>query len=115
MTSPAFQRVDVWLVHGMLVGQTTFVAIWATLPWWRLWVGRALMLKSFALDLLIAAAVANYWLVTELGPYPGMDIITMTTHILILLGIWSQVFAIAHEIRSARRDDRSVIGTEPKE
>ena len=106
--------IDLWVVHVMLVGQIVFLFMWARLPWWREWVGRALMLKSFALLLLIGVAVVNYWIIEVGGPYPGADWVVLVTHVLVLLGIWSQVVALAHEIRAASRGDRRVTGTEER-
>ena len=114
MKSETLQAFDLWIVHGMLVGQILFVAVWAALPWWKEWIGRALMLKSIALLLLIGAAVVNYWIIETWGPYPGADWVILTTHILVFIGIWSQVVALAHEIREARRGDRRVTGTEER-
>lgn len=112
MKNETLQAIDLWVVHGMLIGQLVFVIVWASLPWWKEWIGRALMLKSFALLLLLLIAVVNYWVIQLWGGYPGMELVTLGTHILVFLGIWSQVVAIAHEIRAANQGDRRVTGTE---
>lgn len=112
MGSDLLDLIDLWIVHGMLIGQTVFVATWLTLPWWREWVGRALMVKSVSLLLLFAVAIGNYWVLKLWGPYLGWEYVTLASHVLVLVGIWSQVLALAHEIRSAKDNKRRVTGTE---
>lgn len=87
------------LVHLAAIGQTLFVLLWATLPWWRMWVGRALMVKSFALMLYLDwALVVYHW-----GPFEHQPTIAIWLFGLITVGIWSQVGAIFHEMWRGRR------------
>lgn len=48
------------------VAQTAFVVVYATRPWWKVRVGRALMLKSAALCVLLWLSVLNTFVL-----YPG--------------------------------------------
>ena len=48
------------------IAQGGFVAVYATRPWWRSRVGRALMLKSFSLGLALWLTLVNTY-----RTYPG--------------------------------------------
>lgn len=87
------------LVHVSAVGQTLFVLLWWSLPWYRTVVGRALMVKSFTLMLYLDWAVAVY----HFGPFDHQEAIGVALFGLIAFGIWSQVVAIAREMWRARR------------
>lgn len=78
------------LVHIAALGQTLFVILWATMPWYRHAVGRALMVKSFALMAYLDWAV----LVLHFGPLPHHDTIALLLFGFITLGIWSQLLVI---------------------
>lgn len=101
---PGIIQFDVVLIHAMLVGQTIFLGLWSTLRWWKEWVGRSLMVKSVALWLLIAAALVNFY-ITILGDVEWMhwEEVMIFTHVAVVVGIWSQVGAIGHEMLLARR------------
>lgn len=81
------------------IGQTLFVIMWGMLPWWREWIGRALMVKAFALMLLFDSALLNL-----LWPHKPLVWVDRTILILVIVGIWSQVFALTYERRRARRN-----------
>lgn len=91
------------LYTAAAIGQTLFVALWATLPWWRTVVGRALMVKSFALMVVLDWALVTY----HLGPFAHQESISVVLFGLVVVGIWSQVAAIGHEMWLARRERRS--------
>lgn len=103
--------IDIWVIHLATVGQTVFLVLWLSLPWWRAWVGRALMVKSFALWLLLTAAVVSYWVDKSHGPYVGESIVILSTHIAVLIGVWSQVAALGIERHAASKANESVTGT----
>lgn len=88
------------LYTAAAVGQTLFVVVWAFLPWWQTTVGRALMVKSFALMLILDWSLATY----HLGPFPHQQEIGVSLFGLVALGIWVQFGAIAREIWLGRRD-----------
>jgi hypothetical protein len=87
------------LVHAAAVGQTAFVVLWAMLPFYRTWVGRALMVKSFSLMLYLdwAVAVYHHWL-----PLGHQQVIAVVLFAFIAVGIWSQMGAIVFEMRRGR-------------
>jgi hypothetical protein len=69
------------------------------LPWWKEWVGRALMVKSATLALLLGLTVMNTVLLLRGINYRGMDAVQAAGYLLVNIGVWSQVIAIGHEIR----------------
>lgn len=105
-------KFDVLVVHGALLGQTVFLVLWGALPWWKQWVGRALMLKSAALWILFAVNLALFWwmLATD-KPIAHAEKIAAATHVLVTVGVWLQVVALGREMRNARRGRRRVTGT----
>lgn len=87
------------LIWGAAIGQTLFVAMWLSMPFWRSWIGGALMTKSAAL-----MAVLWFWLIGFYSPeYPYRDVVREVLIGLVTVGIWWQVFALAAEIRESRR------------
>lgn len=82
------------LVHISALGQTAFVILWALLPWYRTWVGRALMSKSLALAIYLDfVVVVDHW-----GPFGGQQTLAVVLFGLITLGIWTQLGVIAFEV-----------------
>lgn len=98
--------IDV-LVHVSAVAQTVFVVLWLTLPWWREWVGRALMVKSVALALFLDFSLINHYA----GEYAWRPYLTAGLFALVTAGIVSQVIALPYEMWSAGQDRRKVRGT----
>lgn len=90
------------LVVGSAIGQTLFVLLWSTLPWWRSIVGRALMVKSLALAIYLDWAVTSYYW----GPFDNSETIAVCLFGLVFAGIWSQLGAISYEMLRARLDRR---------
>jgi len=105
------QKFDIGVIHVMMLGQTVFVGMWGLMPWWREWVGRSVMIKAISLLVLIGAALAQFWLVILYGPWEHWEKILVASHVLVVIGIWSQVVALAREKRIAKRADRAVGGT----
>lgn len=107
--SPAWvPDVTRWLLHAAAIGQNLFLVLWLTLPWWRAWVGRALMVKALALAAFLNVAIVHQ----HVDPYPAQQLVVMVLFLGVTVGIWSQVAAIGLEIRSARRGERNVTGTD---
>jgi hypothetical protein len=104
-----------WLFHASLfawtlrlytvaaVGQTLFVVLWFLLPWWRTWVGRALMAKSFSLAIILDWALVNY----HFGPFLHQQAIGLALFGLVALSIWLQLGAISREVWRGRQDRRA--------
>lgn len=87
------------LMWSAAIGQTIFVVTWATMPWWRTWVGGALMTKSASL-----CAVLWFWVIGFYAPeYPHRDAVRQALVGAVAVGIWLQVGALAAEIRKGKR------------
>jgi hypothetical protein len=93
------------LLHISAVGQTLFVLIWATLPWWRTFIGRALMVKSVALMLYLDWSVLVY----HYGPFNNQNTIGLLLFAFITVGILTQLSVLSREVHKARkaRNERS--------
>lgn len=76
------------------VGQTAFVLMYMTLPWWRSTLGRALFLKAFMLMSLIDAGIAS-----RVWDWRGEDAVIVGLYGLVSVGIWFQLFAFIHQGR----------------
>lgn len=111
MENPTLELIDAALVHLMAVGQTIFIIIWALLPWWKEWIGRALMIKSVALWLLMTVGLIVFWIEQAVGMRGWMEPTMLVTHVFVLIGVWSQVAALAYEKNRAKRDHDEVVGT----
>jgi len=92
------------------IGQTTFVALWARLPWYKEWIGRALMTKAVALMVFID--VALLWELIP-GVWRWQFLVNIIIYLTVTAGIWLQVVALYRETRRAREGHRSVQGIEP--
>lgn len=87
------------LYTAAAIGQTLFVALWSVLPWWRTTIGRALMMKSASLMIILDWTLISY----HLGPFRHQQGIGTALFALVAIGIWLQVWAIALEMRRGRR------------
>ena len=71
------------------IGQTWFVLRYASRPWRKHFVGRALMTKSAALAILLDLAIVH--LIVD---YRYEDIVEASLYWLVVVGIYRQVVAI---------------------
>lgn len=94
-----WSQFDVLMVCLMTVGQIIFVGTWMVLPWWKEWIGRALMIKSSTLALLLGLTITNTMLMLRGIDYRGMNEVQATGYLLVNVGVWSQVIALGSEIR----------------
>ena len=79
-------------------GQTVFVILWATRPWYRTLIGRALMTKGLALTLVLW-----FWIVGFYFPdHPHRDELRDGLLAAMAVGIWAQVVAFVVEFYAAR-------------
>lgn len=86
-----------WLVYGSAFFQSVFVLMWLILPWWRSWVGRALMLKSVAF--MIALDIQSYFLIHPDVSYDTALAIGVAAFVLIFAGCFAQCVALAFEMK----------------
>jgi hypothetical protein len=78
-----------------------FTVLYAfTTPWWLEWIGRALLVSSLGLMLLVDISLLYNWLGDD---YPGRDAVRLTVYTIICLGAWFKLIAYFVERRRARR------------
>lgn len=96
--------VAVLLVLGMAPPATLFPIIYGLSgPWWRLPIGRALMMKSVGLALLVDISLLYNWFGDD---YWGREVVRLVVFSLIFCGLWMQFGALLSEKWQARRDHR---------
>jgi hypothetical protein len=84
------------------LGQTLFVVLYATFPWYRSFLGRALFFKAFTLGLLVDMAV-----VSMIFDWPG-EAGTVLIYSLVALGIWVQLAAFVRQKRVHQTENSTV-------
>lgn len=85
--------IELWRtinIAGAALGQTLFVALYMTFPWWRAFLGRALFFKAVAFALLVDVAVAG-----RIWDWPNEDATFVVLYGIVGVGIWCQLFAFA--------------------
>jgi hypothetical protein len=70
------------------VGQTVFVLLYATFPWWRFFFGRALFYKA-----MILATILDLFLVARVWDVLRNDVFFVVLYGLLAIGIWWQTAA----------------------
>lgn len=90
--------MQMFLMWTAAFGQTVFVVLWATRPWYRTLIGRALMTKGLALTLVLWFWIVGYYFPDH--PYRGeiRDVLLAA----VAVGIWAQVVAFVAEFYDAR-------------
>jgi hypothetical protein len=83
-------------VVAMAIGQTAFVLLYGTAPWWRDAVGRALFVKSAALMTLVDAAVVALF-------FPPPVWVAVAIYWLVAVGIWWQLATLVRQRLVRRR------------
>lgn len=80
------------------LGQTGFVLLYATRPWWRHFVGRALFFKSATLAAVLWLTIVNHYLVYRYQ----LQVSVMLTWA-VAVAICYQFTALVAQIRADRR------------
>lgn len=91
-------------IVGMAVGQTLFVVLYCTFPWWKTFLGRALFAKALSLMLLVnAVALARVF------NFTGANTYFVLLYVILGVGIWVEFFTFLRVKWDARNDgtDRS--------
>lgn len=78
------------IVVSSCLGQTLFVVLYATFPWYRTFLGRALFIKALTLMIMLDVVFAR--VVWEV---PRSEVVVVTAFGLTALGIWAQFVAFA--------------------
>lgn len=85
-------------LHSMALGQSLFVVLYMTFPWYRTFLGRALFYKAFMLAVMI-----DLGLIATMEPLLlPWDHVFVILYALLATGIWFQFFAFLR----ARADGR---------
>lgn len=84
------------------LGQTLFVLLYLSFPWWRSFLGRALFFKAVAFGILLDVAVIG-----QSFDWPHEDATFVTLYGLLAFGVWVQFVAF---IRTKRRGLRDALG-----
>lgn len=95
--------LDFWRTAGIVaagLGQTLFVLLYLTFPWWRNFLGRALFGKAVAFALLVDVAVAG-----RIWDWPGENTYFVVLYWVLTIGIWWQLIAFLR-VRLAGNHDR---------
>lgn len=95
-----FDQIALILVWIGGTAQTLFVLIWATQPWFREWMTRAIMTKSLGIMLLLDLSLFGYYVTYAAAQLVGLIVIMFVT-----LGALLQVVALIYETWRARHDD----------
>ena len=92
------EQFRLWIIIAAAIVQTTFVAIYATRPWFRSFTGRAIFVKASALMLLVDVSVVHAFI-----DYPAEQTVEDLVYVLVLLGMTWQLIALLYEPRLGRR------------
>lgn len=102
---PTVDTVARWMVYATAVPATLFIVLYAfTVPWWSTMIGRALLVSSTALALLIDLSALYHVLGAD---YLGRDLVRLAVLALVFLGASLKLTALLGEkwaARKARRD-----------
>lgn len=85
--------IEFWRTCGILftaLGQTLFVILYLTFPWWEEYLGRALFFKATAFALLVDVAVAG-----RVWDWEGEDVTFVILYWIVGIGVWFQMTAFA--------------------
>lgn len=99
-TSVEFWRT-VWIA-GAALGQTLFVVLYFTFPWWANFLGRALFFKAFVFAVLVDVAVAG-----RIWDWPHEEATFVILYGAVAAGIWFQFFAFLIVRLDGRHDSVS--------
>lgn len=95
--------LDTWrtITLGIVaLGQTAFVLLYATFPWWRSFLGRALFFKAFTLAVLVDA-----FMVTRIVSWGHYDVLFVVLYGFFAIGVWFQ-FSAFLRVRLQHRQDQ---------
>lgn len=99
--------IDSWrtlLLGAVAIGQTLFVSLYATFPWWRSFLGKALFFKALALGILV-----DMYMIYRLFPFPHADVVFVVLYAMLAAGVWFQFFAFLR-VRLEHREAQTVSG-----
>jgi len=83
--------IDAWrtvTLGAVAIGQTSFVVLYLTYPWWNGFLGRALFFKAVALAVLV-----DSYMYFRLFPFNHANVVFVCLYGLLALGVWFQCLA----------------------
>ena len=83
--------LDFWrtlTLGSAALGQTAFILLYLTFPWWRTFLGRALFYKALALT-----AILDLFVISRIWHFVGTDTLFVVFYGALAIGIWWQTFA----------------------
>lgn len=99
-----------WRTAGLVAvaaGQTAFVLLYCTFPWWTRFLGKALFFKALALAVLVDLAV-----IYRVFQFPYADQIFTSLYWVLAFGVWAQTGAFLR-VRLRHRQVQAVSGNDP--
>jgi hypothetical protein len=105
LLSPWADVVALVLVAGIAPPATLFAIIYGlTVPWWQTLIGRAMLVSSAGLALLVDISLLYQWLGDD---YAQRDTVRLAVFGLVFLGAWFKFLALMLEKWRAHRDNRA--------
>lgn len=96
--------IALMLVIGTAPPATLFALVYGfTTPWWRTMIGRALLISSTGLALLVDISLLYQWLGDQ---YALRDVVRLMVYAFIFLGAWLKLASLATEKYRAYRARR---------
>lgn len=95
--------LDTWrtiTLGTVALGQTAFVLLYATFPWWKKFLGRALFFKALTLAILVDA-----YMITRMIPWDHYDVLFVVLYAFFAIGVWFQ-FAAFLRVRVQHRQNQ---------
>jgi hypothetical protein len=100
--------IEIWRTIAIVsaaVGQTSFILLYLTFPWWQNFLGRSLFFKAVALGLLVDAVVVG-----RIWDWRYEDATFVALYFTLSVGVWVQLVAFA---RVKFRKFRKTSGSQP--
>jgi hypothetical protein len=105
LLSPWADVVALILVAGIAPPATLFAIIYGfTVPWWQTLIGRAMLVSSAGLALLVDISLLYQWLGDD---YAQRDTVRLAVFGLVFLGAWFKFLALMLEKWRAHRGNRA--------
>lgn len=95
--------LDFWRTTGLglaVLGQFGFIMLYATFPWWRTFLGKALFFKAIALGAICLVAFLS-----RLGVLAYESEVFTAMYWLLAVGVWAQFLAFMCTKYLAQKED----------
>lgn len=94
---------DFWRTGGLglaVLGQFGFILLYASFPWWRTFLGKALFFKASTLGSICVVALLSR---LDLLTYPDQTFTAM--YWLLAVGVWAEFLALMRTKHFAQKED----------